>query len=352
MVNISKWPQVKAALLEQISRGEFVPGDKLKSERELSDDMGVSRVTLSKALNEMVREGVLERKAGSGTYVAQNAMDFFRSRELRAVGLVPQGMNHPVVMDFIEGIHAEIPVNECDVIIKAPSADSSEIQIVEDLLCRGVDALVVSSSFPYFSEEGAAFYEQVASKVPVVMFDCVVNCGVSSVATDNYEGGRIAASVLSEKLEGGTFWNVKLPSPLSALLERNKGFSEAFAGRSGTWSVRDIMIPRKHNDRWDVFRKAFAEYGIPDGIFLPQDSMLGPLFQAAEKENIDRKKLNACCIDGFSGLPSIFGVPYLEQPVLECGRETAKLIKEMKKQGNGLLSRKIRLAPRLIIPEH
>jgi GntR family transcriptional regulator len=53
-------------LIEQLGVGTAIP-----SERQLSVDLGVSRLTLRAALDDLAREGYLVRRRGSGTYVQQ-----------------------------------------------------------------------------------------------------------------------------------------------------------------------------------------------------------------------------------------------------------------------------------------
>ena len=53
-------------LIEQLSVGEAIP-----SERQLSADFGVSRLTVRAALDDLVREGYLVRRHGSGTFVSE-----------------------------------------------------------------------------------------------------------------------------------------------------------------------------------------------------------------------------------------------------------------------------------------
>jgi GntR family transcriptional regulator len=50
---------------------ELHVGDALPSERRLATDLGVSRPTLRAVIDELVREGLLLRRHGSGTYVAE-----------------------------------------------------------------------------------------------------------------------------------------------------------------------------------------------------------------------------------------------------------------------------------------
>ena len=46
-------------------------GDALPSERRLAEELGVSRPTLRQAIDGLVADGLLDRRHGSGTYVAQ-----------------------------------------------------------------------------------------------------------------------------------------------------------------------------------------------------------------------------------------------------------------------------------------
>ena len=50
---------------------ELQVGDALPSERRLAQDLEVSRPTLRAVIDELVREGLLLRRHGSGTYVAE-----------------------------------------------------------------------------------------------------------------------------------------------------------------------------------------------------------------------------------------------------------------------------------------
>jgi GntR family transcriptional regulator len=57
-------------VLEMVEGPGYAAGDKIPSERELSERLGISRMTMRKAINNLVKEGVLERRGTSGTYVA------------------------------------------------------------------------------------------------------------------------------------------------------------------------------------------------------------------------------------------------------------------------------------------
>ena len=63
--------QIHDEISEAIEAGRWIPGDKIPAERELAEQFGVSRMTLRQAVMMLVDEGVLERRVGSGTYVAE-----------------------------------------------------------------------------------------------------------------------------------------------------------------------------------------------------------------------------------------------------------------------------------------
>ena len=76
--NLNKplYTRIQEYIAELILSGKLKPESKIQSEREFSEDLGVSRMTVRKALTELVNEGLLERKHGSGTYVAKPKMTY------------------------------------------------------------------------------------------------------------------------------------------------------------------------------------------------------------------------------------------------------------------------------------
>ena len=64
--------QVEHVIRQRIITGEYPPGSQIPSENELSHEMGVSRVTVREALRELVRENMLVKVQGKGTFVAQH----------------------------------------------------------------------------------------------------------------------------------------------------------------------------------------------------------------------------------------------------------------------------------------
>jgi GntR family transcriptional regulator len=72
--------QVKEALEEWIinglSDGSLAPGDRLPSENELSDRLGLSSITIKRSLDELRRQGLIQRIQGRGSFVGARRMVF------------------------------------------------------------------------------------------------------------------------------------------------------------------------------------------------------------------------------------------------------------------------------------
>ena len=77
------YQQVRERLLLRLIDGNWKAGDVIPSEIQLARELGVSQGTVRKALDEMVRDNILRRKQGRGTFVANSddaefVFQFFR----------------------------------------------------------------------------------------------------------------------------------------------------------------------------------------------------------------------------------------------------------------------------------
>jgi GntR family transcriptional regulator len=70
------YKRIQNAILQRIESGELRPGDAVASERELAKIHSVSLMTARHALGVLEREGMVERRRGSGTFVAPPRIHF------------------------------------------------------------------------------------------------------------------------------------------------------------------------------------------------------------------------------------------------------------------------------------
>jgi GntR family transcriptional regulator len=63
------YQQLQRALRDAIEDNRLAPDEALPPERELAEEFGISRITVRKALDALVSEGMLTRRQGAGTFV-------------------------------------------------------------------------------------------------------------------------------------------------------------------------------------------------------------------------------------------------------------------------------------------
>jgi GntR family transcriptional regulator len=68
--------QLNRALRELILNGQISVGDRFPTERQVSNDFGVSRPTANKAISSLVAEGILESRRGMGTFVRARPLEY------------------------------------------------------------------------------------------------------------------------------------------------------------------------------------------------------------------------------------------------------------------------------------
>lgn len=113
--------QLKQIVRAEIERGVYRPGDRLPSETEMIQQYGVSRITVRQALSELESEGVIVRKHGKGTFVAEHDIehelvhltDFVEDMEL--AGLAPSSQIRGIKREAANSIIAKalnVPVGE------------------------------------------------------------------------------------------------------------------------------------------------------------------------------------------------------------------------------------------------
>ncbi len=128
------YSQVLEHFRHLIRTGELKPGDRLPAELELARRLAVARVTVRRALAELVREGVLVRARAKGTFVAApklerellNVASF--SDRMRALGL--QAGSRVVHVRVIEA--APRIAEALQVAPGAPVAEIRRVRLADD----------------------------------------------------------------------------------------------------------------------------------------------------------------------------------------------------------------------------
>jgi len=103
--------QLKDQIRKQIIQGAWLTGTKLPTERELAQELGVSRNTVSQAYKELESEGVLSSTQGRGTFVADSSHTVHQeNRKEKILRIIDVAMEEAVglgftIDDFVSFVH-------------------------------------------------------------------------------------------------------------------------------------------------------------------------------------------------------------------------------------------------------
>jgi ribose transport system substrate-binding protein len=153
--------------------------------------------------------------------------------ERTTIAVVPKGTTH----EFWKTVHAgalsagrELGV---DLLWKGPLREDDrdeQIKVVEGFVSRGVDALVLAPLDANALVPGVR--EAVAAGIPVVVIDSDLawDGQIATVATDNVQGGRLAARELGRRMEGrGRALLLRYVEGSASTMQRELGFLETLA---------------------------------------------------------------------------------------------------------------------------
>src|SRR5258708_632716 len=140
---LAKHEKIRQTLADAIVSGQYEPGHRLPSESELVKTFAASRPTVIRALRELQLAGVIERRAGSGSYVRADAV----ARGFTFGLLIPELGRTEIFEPICRGM-AEAQQGGHHVLLWGSSlADSANIEQQASQACRQLVAKKVSGVF-------------------------------------------------------------------------------------------------------------------------------------------------------------------------------------------------------------
>jgi len=140
--------QLKEWLRAEIAKGAWKPGDLIPSERDLSEQFGISRMTVRQALNELREEGLLRREQGRGTYVAEPKIE---QRLTRLSGFTEdmkrRGLRSETRVLRQMWVEAPVPVSRALRI-----SAGKQVVLLERLRMAEQEPMAIESCYLYFNE--------------------------------------------------------------------------------------------------------------------------------------------------------------------------------------------------------
>src|SRR3954465_12946620 len=90
-----KYLVIAEALASDIRTGLLRPGDRLPPQRLLAKELGVDLTTVTRAFNEVRRQGLIEANTGRGSFVRPPAPPPKAAQPITAYPLIDLSMNMP-----------------------------------------------------------------------------------------------------------------------------------------------------------------------------------------------------------------------------------------------------------------
>ncbi len=203
------------------------------------------------------------------------------------IAVIPKGMTH----EFWKSIHAgavqaagELGV---EILWKGPQKEddrAQQITVVEDVISRGVDGIVLAPL------DDRALIRPVQDagreKIPVIIIDSGLQGRdyISFVATDNYQGGVLAARRMGELLSGkGRIFMIRYLEGSASTAERERGFLETV---TKDWPglqllVKDQFAGATTESAYQLGENLLGRFPDVEGVFCPNESSTFGTLRAA-----------------------------------------------------------------------
>ena len=334
-----KYRRILDQLQQEILRGDYHTGEKLPSEADLIKRFGTSRITVGRAVNELRGLGLVERRAGSGTYVcappAATSTPADRKEAADAVllfGLLIPDLGETEIFEPICRGMAEAPqANRYGLLWgHAPTAEAGTReerawQVCERFIERRVDGVFfapfeqVKASAEINGRLLAALDE---ARVPVVLLDRDTvayprRTGHDLVGLDNRRAGYLATEHLL-RLGRQRVAFVAPPDVAASVDARIAGYREALFMED---APMETALVRRLDPGNVLAVRAMLEEFRPDAVICSSDRAAGRLMHALLA--LGRRLPDDVALVGIddAGYASLLPVPLttVRQPCREIG---------------------------------
>ncbi|WP_158289291.1 GntR family transcriptional regulator [Paenibacillus flagellatus] len=343
-----RYIQVKRMLLEHIA--SLKPHDRLPSRTVLSETYQAARTTIERAVSELIGEGVLYARDGSGTYVSDAAgLNQGSGAAGRTWGLLIPDILHYIYPGILRGVSDVASEGDVNLIVCHTDNDyPKQTRHLRKLIDTGVDGIVVVPAITG-TVDMSPFYELQAAGVPFVFCHRMLE-GIQAprVISNNFYAGYIAAKHL---LANGCERIGYISRPVySASSERYQGFvcalAEANVPVRGEWVAFEPTF-EPAGEGYESALRMLRGAEKPDGLFCFNDGIAKGACDAAREAGLSvGKDIRVVGCDN-TNICDTMPVPLtsVKFPTYEMGAQAARLLLDGALDG----SRTVVLQPELIV---
>lgn len=196
-----KYQELVEYIHRQIESGELRPGQKLTSENEMTQQFGISRQTVRKAIGILEEQGLVKRVRGSGTYLCDKRKESLERRNRIAV--VTTYVDSYIFPKIIQGIEKQLFERGYSVQIAFTNNTlERERNVLEDIISRDdVAGVIVEGTKSGLPNPNIPLYEKLMErKIPLMFLNTYYpELDVPHVSLDDVLAARKAVDFLIEK---------------------------------------------------------------------------------------------------------------------------------------------------------
>lgn len=196
--------QLREAIRRDALKRGLRNGDAIPSERELVKIYGVSRVTVRRAIQDLVQEGFLKREGRRGTFINDitRTSTWVIGSESRLIGVLISRIQTSFSDKLLGGIDDVCHEHGYSIVFGATEEDIDEAyRRIERMLAGGIlGIIVVPIAHENYSEVNAKLLESISGRgLPYVLLDRYVpGIKADTVVSDNFDGAYRATKHLIE----------------------------------------------------------------------------------------------------------------------------------------------------------
>ena len=142
---------VYRSLLKSINQGHMVPGARLPNERDLARRLNTSRTAVRSALAMMERQGLIHRKVGSGTFLAEDAESYLSRMDQTNIDA------HDDVPSFVEIVEGRLLFEPAMMDLVVNRVEDIEVDAMGQIL----DEILAAPTWHDFKERIYALHAQI-----------------------------------------------------------------------------------------------------------------------------------------------------------------------------------------------
>jgi DNA-binding LacI/PurR family transcriptional regulator len=357
---------VSRQLAAEINSGQRRPGARLPSEIQLVKQFGVSRPTVGRAMRDLLEQGLVTRRAGSGTYVRNPRDSTAATPAFAQIGLIVPSLRHTEIFESICGELASLArVHDYGLLwggTTHPLGAETEMSTreAEDLCDQFVARRAIGVFLVPFEHRAdcVAANERITTKlhkagIPVVLIDRDIGpfperSVFDLVGIDNFAGGYALATHLI-KLGARRLAYVTRPRTAPTVDARIAGARVAMLDH-GVDAGRDFVRVGDPTD--EKFVRSFAVSRQLDAILCTSDHVAAQFLQSLTRLRIRvPKDLRLVGFDDMR-VASLLTVPLttMAQPCRDIAITAFQAMRERLVDPT-LPARSLLLSPRLVVRE-